>query len=606
MKFRTTLMAVTLWLSAIAGALAQSPIAVPPLPDTPRISQYSISATTCSCSVGFALFGEGTDVDNWIHVYIGSTRYLSTDPVFGWRITVPSGTLATNARPISNGTLVFNSAQTGIVTVLGARRPRRISQFSESRGATARDLNQALTDIIADQREAWDRVSRAIVGQPGETFNLLPPAASRLNSLLGFDGTTGQPTLFPPASGLAALAPNSINNTLLAQMAANTVKCNPTSLGNVQDCTVAQFSTFLSSNNNLASPLYLFNANTITSPASPSSPAYQFKFGPPLAQFITDSNRSAIVGQSVQNQSAAAILPAVIGYGVLAAAGVGNQVQGMFARGECQAAGGCTGIEIDAWNTSGTNSPDSYPAADSFGTSSVWTFGTKIAAAGTNINWAGIHFVQEPTTPGNSQFRAGIYATPAVFQHYGGFFDADATHSPTISWLIRNTGLSGNVPVIVQTMGTYTKAGVVLESLDLSGNVVTQFRQDGGMLTTISPSASAGDPLAWALTNTKGGAGAFAGFTGTSDAGTLTLTAGPSATGSAATVRWSGGGSLLIDALNATGNISLRTGATPSNAITISAAQLVALPAIPTSAGAGGLNVCVDTSGVLYKKASCP
>lgn len=27
---------------------------------------------------------------------------------------------------------------------------------------------------------------------------------------------------------------------------------------------------------------------------------------------------------------------------------------------------------------------------------------------------------------------------------------------------------------------------------------------------------------------------------------------------------------------------------------------------IPTSAGAGGLYICVDSSGVLYKKASCP
>jgi hypothetical protein len=113
--------------------------------------------------------------------------------------------------------------------------------------------------------------------------------------------------------------------------------------------TAASVAAILASANNLAPPLYMFNANTITTPTDPSSPAYQFKFGPPLWQAITDSNRPAIVGQSVQNQSAAAILDAVIGSGVLISAGAGNQVQGMFERAECQAAGGCTGIEIDTW-----------------------------------------------------------------------------------------------------------------------------------------------------------------------------------------------------------------------------------------------------------------
>jgi phosphoribosylformylglycinamidine (FGAM) synthase-like amidotransferase family enzyme len=32
----------------------------------------------------------------------------------------------------------------------------------------------------------------------------------------------------------------------------------------------------------------------------------------------------------------------------------------------------------------------------------------------------------------------------------------------------------------------------------------------------------------------------------------------------------------------------------------------ITVAGLPTSAGAGGLNVCVDTSGVFYKKATCP
>lgn len=56
--------------------------------------------------------------------------------------------------------------------------------------------------------------------------------------------------------------------------------------------------------------------------------------------------------------------------------------------------------------------------------------------------------------------------------------------------------------------------------------------------------------------------------------------------GSSSVLRWTGPGAFLIDALNATGSFSFRTGATPTNALTISSAQLVALPAIPTSAAA--------------------
>lgn len=363
---------------------------------------------------------------------------------------------------------------------------------------------------------------------------------------------------------------------------------------------VAALFTFMASNNNLAPPLYIFNANTITTPTNPASPAYQFKFGPPLFQIITDSNRSAIVGQSVQNSAAFAVLPAVIGYGVLTSGGAGNQVQGVFARGECQAAGGCSATEMDAWNTSSADAPDNYPATDGFGTTSVWTFGTKIAPAGTKINWGGIHFVQEPTPPGNSQFRVGIYATPAVFQHYGIFLDGSPTQSPITSLLIKNTGLGSNVPVIFQTLGTYTKANPVLETLDLSGNVVTQFRQDGGIISTISPNAVSTDALSVSLTNTKGGAGGFTGFNATSDAGTLTLNAGSTAGASAAIIRWSGGGSIFIDALNATGNIHIRSGATPSDAIVISSGQVVSLPAVAT--GTPTASLCIDASNNIIKK----
>lgn len=70
---------------------------------------------------------------------------------------------------------------------------------------------------------------------------------------------------------------------------------------------------------------------------------------------------------------------------------------------------------------------------------------------------------------------------------------------------------------------------------------------------------------------------------------------------------WSGG--VLKVGTNLTGagsarSMQLMTGGTA--ALTIDTSQQVSLNAIPTSAGAGGLYVCVDTAGVLYKKAACP
>jgi hypothetical protein len=144
-------------LGLAPSAVAQAPPPVPALPDTQRLTAYSITATTCACAVGFALYGDGTDVDNWIQVYIGGTRYLSTDVNHGWSLSSATGTLATIPRPITNAVLTFNAVQTGTVQIVGERRPRRTTQFNENTGVTARDLNQAITDIVAQNRERWDQ-----------------------------------------------------------------------------------------------------------------------------------------------------------------------------------------------------------------------------------------------------------------------------------------------------------------------------------------------------------------------------------------------------------------------------------------------------------------
>jgi hypothetical protein len=179
-------------------AMAQVPQPVPALPDQERRTAYSITGSTCACNVNFALYGDGSDYQNWLEVYLNGALVNYSDPTYGWKITSISGSLGSIALPITNAVLTFNSVQTGTVQIVGARRPRRLSQFTENQPVPARNLNQLFTDIIAGQREIWDKTNdftgRALVSQPGVTLGLLPLPAVCAGALLGFDATGLKPS----------------------------------------------------------------------------------------------------------------------------------------------------------------------------------------------------------------------------------------------------------------------------------------------------------------------------------------------------------------------------------------------------------------------------
>ena len=151
-------------MAGLSSALAQGPPPVPALPDTARQTTYSISSSTCTCAVGFQLYGDGTDIDNWIRVAINGQNYLSTDPNHGWSLSSPTGPLNTIPRPITDAVLTFNLNQTGSIVITGAQRPRRLQTFSENQGVTARQQNQIFNTAFAELREAWDRVGGAGAG----------------------------------------------------------------------------------------------------------------------------------------------------------------------------------------------------------------------------------------------------------------------------------------------------------------------------------------------------------------------------------------------------------------------------------------------------------
>lgn len=189
-------------MAGFTPAFGQAPPAVPALPDTERRTSYSLTASTCACAVNFALYGDSTDYANWLEVWVNGVRVPQAG---NWTITSPTGSLASISRPVTDAVLTFTTAQTGTVQIVGARRPRRAVQFVGQ--PSARDFNLILTDIIAQNRETWDKTNdvtgRAILAPPGETLNILAAAATRANTVLGFDAL-GQIGFYSPASAVTA------------------------------------------------------------------------------------------------------------------------------------------------------------------------------------------------------------------------------------------------------------------------------------------------------------------------------------------------------------------------------------------------------------------
>lgn len=179
-------------LFAPLAVIAQAPPSVPALPDTERRTSYAFT-NQISAAVNFALYGDSTDYQNWVEVYLNGVLAPYNSATSGWTITSPTGPVATIPRPITDGVFAFNQAQTGTVQIVGARRPRRTSQFSENRGVAARDLNQALTDIIAMLREDWDKINdvtgRGLFFAPGNTTGPMPLPSACANGFLQFDAT---------------------------------------------------------------------------------------------------------------------------------------------------------------------------------------------------------------------------------------------------------------------------------------------------------------------------------------------------------------------------------------------------------------------------------
>lgn len=198
---RRVLLAAMLAMSAPA-ACGIAPVlaaAIPGEPDAERRTHYTPTAQTGPLSVGFDLYADNTDYSNWIEVYVNGVLMTQSG---NWTLTSPSGSLSVLARPITDAVINFTNPQTGTVDIVGARRPRRVTQFQENAPIPAHAQNQVLTDLWMTHRERWDAKTRLMLGPPGETIGPLPSAAVRANKFLGFDAS-GNPVPITPTGGAA-------------------------------------------------------------------------------------------------------------------------------------------------------------------------------------------------------------------------------------------------------------------------------------------------------------------------------------------------------------------------------------------------------------------
>src|SRR5262245_33549898 len=104
-----------------------APPPVPPLPDAPRITTYVIAAQTGPFDVGFAIYGDSTDYDNWLEVWLdGAVLTAVTD----WTLSSVTGSFGIIPRPITDAKVTLTTARSGTLRIVGSRRPRRTAQFA--------------------------------------------------------------------------------------------------------------------------------------------------------------------------------------------------------------------------------------------------------------------------------------------------------------------------------------------------------------------------------------------------------------------------------------------------------------------------------------------
>jgi hypothetical protein len=118
----------------------------------------------------------------------------------------------------------------------------------------------------------------------------------------------------------------------------------------------------------------------------------------------------------------------------------------------------------------------------------------------------------------------------------------------------------------------------------------------GAIASTGNVNASYGNNV----TNNNTGYSATANSSWITNAGAMNLTVSSTAGGPFADMQSTVNGTFFVDSKGAAATISMRTGATPTAALNISASQVIAIPAVST--GTPVASLCIDAGNNIIKK----
>lgn len=185
----------------------------PALPDAERLTEYTIAvASVGPYSAGFHIYADDDDYAQWLEVWDDGVQLTA---VTDYTVSSVAGgaDLSIIARPITDAQITFTTARSGAIKIVGARRPRQASQFTNGVSVTADQHNRRYTDLMAIGRELFDKFKRAIVAPAGEEMAVLPTAADRASKFAAYDADGNPIATANSVTGTPAIASAIVNDS---------------------------------------------------------------------------------------------------------------------------------------------------------------------------------------------------------------------------------------------------------------------------------------------------------------------------------------------------------------------------------------------------------
>jgi hypothetical protein len=208
-----------------------------------------------------------------------------------------------------------------------------------------------------------------------------------------------------------------------------------------------------------------------------------------------------------------------------------------------------------------------------------------------------------------ARVHVGGLSGPGVFNVFGAGLEVDGTYNDTTSGgTVANAYLNVISPTLTANNATTLTQAITLRlAAPTAGTNVTATRTFA--LHVAGTIASRGTSMP--ATNIGTGISQISGiWTDTTSNGTVAINSvnslGAATMAATNPTNYTTATNLLVVAPVAGSNVTIGTSWAAQFQGNVQMTAAVNLTGLPTSAGAGGLAVCVDTAGVLYRKAACP